>query len=145
MAAKRAKFYSYGDDDRCHDIRRYIEDAGIILEIRDLEKDPLSVEELDALLGYCDVTHYLNKLSKSYDSNGLDKRLPERNKVLELIAKDQTLLRVPFIKSTRLWTVGCDKKKIAEMLQIRENGSDGREDNRQSRRLRREEAYSASK
>ncbi len=54
--------------------------------------------------------------------------MPPRNEVFELIASDYTLLKRPIIKSPRLMTVGYDKKKIAEMFQISNNGNEGSEE-----------------
>jgi arsenate reductase-like glutaredoxin family protein len=133
MAPKRAKFYTYGDDERCHETRKFIEEAGVILEVRDISEKPLTYDELDSLYGHCEVRHFLNPLSSAYSKNGLDRSLPERDKLLQLMADDHTLIRQPIIKCTRLMTVGCDKKKISEMLQIGQNGSGGNVESRSSR------------
>ncbi len=118
MALKRAKFYSYGNDDLCGSVRKFIEDAGILLDVRDLEKQPLTALELKRLIGHLNVEHFLNKLSGAYTKSGLDKEVPSRDEVIDMMAKDPTLIRKPIIKTSRLVTIGCDKKKIADMLQL---------------------------
>ena len=60
MALKRAKFYSYGSDNVCAEIRQFIEDAGVILEVRDLEKEPLTLIELHRMIGYIGMDHFYN-------------------------------------------------------------------------------------
>jgi len=122
MAPKRATFYTYGDFDRCKDIKKYIEDAGIILDVRDIEKHPLSEIEMDKLLGHIPMNHFLNPASPSYAKHKLDEGLPEREELLKLILSDPTLLKRPIVKTIRLVMAGCDKKKIAEMLSIGSNG-----------------------
>lgn len=122
MPVKRAILYSYGNDDACREIRKFIEDAGIILEIRDIDKKPLSKFELRKILGHISLTHFLNKMSDSYAKYKLDSKTPDLNEVIEMMSEDHTLIRKPIIKSNRLMTVGCDKKKISEMLQINMNG-----------------------
>jgi arsenate reductase-like glutaredoxin family protein len=132
MTQKRATFMAYSNDERCSEVRKFIEDAGIILNVRDLKKNPLSEAELDVLLGHIPMVHLLNPASPTYRKKGLDKGLPEREEMLQMIAEDPTLLRQPIVKTMRLFTVGCDKKKIAEMLQITRNGGAAEEPSRNS-------------
>ena len=145
MAPKRAQFLTYGDDERCHDTRRFIEDAGVMLDVRDIAEDPLSVHELDRLIGYWDISHFLNRMSDAYTKHGLDKKLPDRDELLDLIAKDHTLLRIPIVKSARLMTVGCDRAKISEMLQISHNGDRSADTPRRRNRNARVERLSTVK
>lgn len=138
MAPKRAKFYSYGDDTMCVETKEFIEKAGVLLEIRDIEKQPLTERELSYLFRFIDIKHFLNTYSDSYEKYRLDKNLPPREKIIELMAQDHTLIRRPIIQTARLLTVGCDRKKISEMLQISANGSQPQEEmnshgNRRSR------------
>jgi len=122
MSLKRATFYTYIDNSACNDIKKYIEEAGVVLDIRDLEKKPFSSDELKKLMGHINLNHFVNKMSASYSKINTDNGKPDKNQVIELILEDPSLLKVPIIQSARLMTVGCDKKKIAEMLQISVNG-----------------------
>lgn len=122
MPPKRASFISYGTDEQCVDTKQFIEDAGVLLSVRDIEKEPLSPEEIGRLLGHFDPRHFLNMASPSYEAKGLDQKIPDRRELIGLIAEDHTLLRRPIIKTARLTTVGCDKKSIGLMLQLNENG-----------------------
>jgi regulatory protein spx len=122
MPQKRATFMTYGNDERCDEIRKFIEDAGIRLDIRDLSKHPLSFEELDHMFGHIPLTNFLNPASNDYTRLGLDRGLPDRRDLLQMMAENPGLLRRPIVRNTRLLTVGCNKDKIAEMLQISRNG-----------------------
>ena len=122
MVAKRALLLCCGDNDANAEIRKFIEDAGIILEVRDIEKKQLTADELNQIIGHVNIVHFINTLSESYTKCGFDKNIPSRNEVLELMAKDHTLIRCPIVKSSRLLTVGCDQRRIAEMLQINADG-----------------------
>jgi regulatory protein spx len=122
MPQKQATFMSYGSDDKCEEIRRYIENAGYRLIVRDLSKLPLTVDELDHLFGHNPLLYFVNPASSEYAKLGLGDEMPERRQMLELIAQNPGLLRRPIVKSSRLITVGCNKDKIAEMLQINSNG-----------------------
>lgn len=140
MPPKRAKFLTYGEDERCAETKKFIEDAGVLLDVRDISERPLSYDEIDRLLRHIDPRHFLNMVSPSFEKHGLDENLPDRHTLIGLIVEDHTLLRRPIIESSRLVTVGCDKKSIALMLQIGMNGSrddDERENDRHNRRSHR--------
>jgi len=122
MPQRQATYITYGKDDGCDEIRKFIEDAGIALKVRDLMESPPSVQELTQLFGHNPLTYFVNPASEAYSRLGLDKALPERGELLALISANPQLLRCPIIKNTRLLTVGCNKEKIAEMLQIGRNG-----------------------
>jgi arsenate reductase-like glutaredoxin family protein len=118
MAQRRATFLTYGNDDRSNELRTFIEEAGIILSVRDLKTQPMSVRELTKLLGHLPLMNFLNMGSPAFHSNGLEDTLPPRENVMRMIAEDQSLLRTPIVTTSRLLTVGYDKKKVSEMLQI---------------------------
>lgn len=128
MAPKRAIFISYGEDDGCAQTIKFIQDSGILLTIRDLGEKPFNERELLNLVGHLDIRHFLNKASDSYTSNGLDKELPDRDEIIKMMVADHTLIRKPIIKAMRLITIGCEQKKISELLQIGANGRPAFED-----------------
>ena len=123
MPLKRATFYTNGNDGICSDARKFIEDAGYILNVRDLKETPFTYNELSKLIGYIDLKHFLNQRSESYKKHKLGENQLNRNEVLRLIEADPSLLKMPIVKSVRLLTVGCNKDKIAQMLQISSNGN----------------------
>ncbi len=122
MAPKRARIISYGNDQSCHEVKKFIEGAGILLEIRNLEQKPLTVRELTLLIGHLSMNHFVDETSDSFKKNGLDKEMPERKEMIQMMSEDYTLIRKPIIQSNRLITIGCDKKKLMEMLQISPSG-----------------------
>ncbi len=123
MVPKVAKFFTYGDDSTCGEVRKFIQDAGILLDVRDISQSPFTEDELNRLIGHINIHHFLNPLSDSFGKHNLDETLPSRSELLKLMALDYTLLRRPIIKTARLMTIGCDKKKISEILQISMNGT----------------------
>ncbi len=136
MAPKRVKYFTYGNDKRCHETRKFIEEAGVLLDVRDIEEKPLSEGELDELLKHFRMSHFLNQASKAYKKHGLDKKLPERREMIKLIAEDHTLLRWPLIKTGRLITIGLDRQKISQMLQISPNSNSEPSESRSSKQSR---------
>ena len=133
MAQKRATFITYGTDDRCLETKRFIENAGVDLDGRHLLKKQLTEDEALRLLGNWDAHLFLNPASESFEKHRLDETMPNRFELAKLIAADPTLLRRPIIKNARLMTIGCDKRKIAEMLQISMNGKGAEDEQNGSR------------
>ena len=123
MPQKSATYFGFGEEDQCADVRKLIEDAGVHLSHRDMAKDPLSPRELVLLFGHNPLSYFINQASKEYTELGLDKRQPDRREMLEILAENPGLLRRPIIQAARLVTVGCNKEKISEMLQIGRNGN----------------------
>jgi arsenate reductase-like glutaredoxin family protein len=122
MALKRATFYTSSKDERCAETQKFIEDAGVILDVRDLTKQPLNENELAKLIGNLELLHFLNPGAEAFDKLDVDSHLADRTAVIKIMAKDNSIIRRPIIKSTRLITVGHDRRKISEMLQIKPNG-----------------------
>lgn len=122
MAPKRAFYLSYGEDEKCAETRKFMESSGIVLQVRDVAKNPLTVRELTLLFGHLKLDHFLNTSAPSFHEQKLDSIQPSRTELIKMIAADYTLLRRPIVKAGRLVMVGCDQKKIAEMLQIGGNG-----------------------
>jgi len=134
MAPKRATFLCYGDDELCAETRKFIEEAGVIIDMRDIGKDPLSEDEIDRLVGTLSIIHFINPLSKAYAKNGWDQKAPERREAIEAMAKDYTLIRRPIIKAARLVTIGADKQRIGEMLLLNRPNNELPEPTRQPQR-----------
>ena len=122
MAPKRATFYTYGNDTICDDTMKFVADAGVLLTVRNLVNEPFSVRELKGLIGHIDVKHFLNSASPEYATLKLDEHLNDLEELFKIISENNDVLRRPIVRTPRLVTVGCDKNKIAEMLQI-SNGS----------------------
>jgi arsenate reductase-like glutaredoxin family protein len=128
MPPKRAEFIICGNDVKTQEIMKFLENAGVILDIRDTQKKPLIYSEIARLIGHFPPEHYLNPNSKSFEKHQLDKETPIRSQLIQFIAEDPTLLRYPIIRTPRLFTIGYDKKKICEMLQINPNAKAPQQD-----------------
>ncbi len=124
MAPKRAIYYSYDEDEKCAETKKFMETSGVILQTRDLSKNPLSEREVTLLVGHLKMDHFLNTSGSSFREHKLDSTNPSRTDLIKMIAADHTLLRRPIVKVGRLVLVGCDQKKIAEMLQLGGNGAE---------------------
>lgn len=135
---KRVDFYTYPHETNCEEMRQFLQTQDLDLRVRDLTKQPLTYDELNRLIRHIDIKHFINVGSKAYKKHQLDRELPDRNQIITYMAEDNDLLRKPIIIAGRLMTVGCNRQKIMEMLQIKSNGSDptesGRSENGRSAR-----------
>ena len=106
------------------EIKELLEQQDLKLEIRDLSIKPLEADEIAALIRHFDLRHFLNTSSKTYIGKKLDKTIPDRNEIIQLMADDNDLIKKPIIVAGRLMVVGPNRHKIMEMLQLKPNGSD---------------------
>ncbi len=121
---RRVDFYTDPEEPGCDEIKEFLTTLDLDLRIRDLSSRPLGAVELERLIRHIDMKHFVNPASKAFKKFRLDKVLPSRKEVIDLIASDNELLRKPIVVAGRLMTVGCNRFKIMEMLQIKNNGSD---------------------
>lgn len=136
MAVKRATFLTFGNDAQCSEVKQFIEENGVLLDVRDLEQQPMNERELGLLIGYFNVSHFVNPFSMEFEKHGLDKGFPSRDEVIKLLAEEPALLRRPIIQTGRLMTIGCNRQRITEMLQLSENGNRAGDDNDSRRNQR---------
>lgn len=115
-------FYMVPDDPGCKEIKEFLEQQDIALNIRDVSKRPLNFNELSRLIRHLSLKHFLNTSSKTYSKKMLDKELPERQKVIQMLADDNDLLRKPIIVAGRLMVIGPNRFKVIEMLQLKRDG-----------------------
>jgi len=121
---KKVLLYTDLEDSQCNEVRTFLESQEIDLRVIDLRDKPLNCIQVAELIRHFNLKHFLNTDSQAFRKNKLDKNLPPRPEVFELMAGDNDLIRKPIIVSGRLMTVGCNRLKIMEMLQIKQNGSD---------------------
>jgi arsenate reductase-like glutaredoxin family protein len=102
-----------------------LEEHGVVLVKRNVSDTPLSQDELEAILGYQNPKHYLNSASSAFKKNKMDKKIPARNELIELIIEQPDLLRYPIITSGRLMTIGGNRQQLIDMFQltVSDNGS----------------------
>ena len=112
------------------EVKEYLLEQEVSLQIRDIKTNPLGRHEIMRLLRHFDLKHFLDTDSKIYKRNKIDKSMPDRKDIIDMMVDDNDLLRVPILVSGRLMTIGCNREKITEMLQIRRNGSNSENEER---------------
>jgi arsenate reductase-like glutaredoxin family protein len=89
---------------------------GAKLDLRDLDKEPLSVAEWNALMGERDDHLFLNSRNKLYRERKREDDRPSRSEALPMMAADPNLIRRPVVISGRQLVLGLDEKALKESV-----------------------------
>lgn len=76
---------------------------------RDLGKQPMSVEELRALIGDQDYRLFLNPRNELYRQMHMKEKPPSKEEALKLMAKEPNLIRRPIVQVGKKFYLGFDE------------------------------------
>lgn len=88
---------------------------GVELELRDLAKEPLSVAELDALIGDRDYKLFLNPRNELYRERKMKEKPPSRAEALKLMAAEPNLIRRPVVIKGGQIVLGYDEDALKKL------------------------------
>jgi len=83
--------------------------------MRDLAKDPLSAQELDALIGERDYREFLNPKNELYRERKMKDHPPPRREALALMAKNPNLIRRPIVVRGGQMVVGYHEPELLKI------------------------------
>ena len=83
---------------------------GVEAEERDLSKQPLTVEELDRLIGSRDHLPFLNTRNEKYRALNLKENPPDRKRALALMAEEPNLVKRPLLVLGKRILFGFDEE-----------------------------------
>src|SRR5665213_145814 len=95
MAKVKIKFLQKPSCTTCRKAKAFLASKGVELQLRDLGKEKLSVEELDQLIGDRDYRKFLNTRNALYRERNMSKNPPSRAAALKLMAAEPNLIRRP--------------------------------------------------
>src|SRR5437764_15225867 len=81
----------------CRKARALLQKQGAELDLRDLGKERLSVEELDKLIGARDYRKFLNTRNELYRQHKMGENPPTREEALRLMSQEPNLIRRPVV------------------------------------------------
>lgn len=113
---RRAKFLYKPGCTTCTKARDFLERRGYQLNYRDLWEEPLSVGELEKLIGPRDHTEFLNTRSEAYREKDLAENPPTRTQAIRMMAKEPRLIRRPVIVAGGRVVLGFDEKGMARLF-----------------------------
>ena len=91
-------------------------ELGAELESRDLDKQPLSEKELEALIGTRDYKPFLNPRNELYRERGMGTKVPARAEAIRLMSKNPNLIKRPVVVRGDQIVLGLDEAAYRELL-----------------------------
>jgi len=89
---------------------------GVELESRDLDKQRLSEDELEELIGDRDYKEFLNTRNELYRARNMKENPPSRAEAIKLMAKEQNLIRRPVVLRGSQMVLGFDEAAYRKLL-----------------------------
>ncbi len=86
------------------------------MQERDLGKEPLSEDEIEALIGNADVMEFLNTRSASYRQQGFKKQPPTKTQAIALMAQDPNLIKRPITVKGHTKVLGFDQARLRALV-----------------------------
>jgi Spx/MgsR family transcriptional regulator len=113
----KIKFLQKPSCTTCRKAKAYLEKRKVDLDLRDLGKDRMSVEELDELIGKRDHRQFLNTRNELYRTRKMAQNPPSRDEAVKLMAAEPNLIRRPVVMRGTDIVIGYDEeglKRIAK-------------------------------
>ncbi len=82
------------------------------MELRDLNKERLTVAELDQLIGERDYREFLNPRNELYRERNMKEHPPSRAEAVKLMAAEPNLIRRPVVIRGKQIVLGYDEPKL---------------------------------
>jgi arsenate reductase (glutaredoxin) len=92
-----------------------LQKKGIALDFRDLDKERLTADELEKLIGDRDHRDFLNTRNELYRRKNMKENPPSRAEAIRLMAKEPNLIRRPVILAGGRVVLGFDEEEIAKL------------------------------
>jgi arsenate reductase len=89
---------------------------GAEIESRDLDKSPLSLEELEHLIGERDYRLFLNTRNELYRERKMAEKPPSRGEAVALMSKNPNLIKRPVLMRGGKILVGFDEDAYRKLL-----------------------------
>jgi len=85
------------------------------LDFRDLDKERLTADELEKLIGDRDHRDFLNTRNELYRRKNMKENPPSRSEAIRMMAKEPNLIRRPVILAGGRVVLGFDEEEIAKL------------------------------
>lgn len=112
MAKAKVKFLQKPSCTSCRKAKAFLEKRKVELDLRDLGKDRLTVEELDELIGKRDHLMFLNTRNELYRTRKMGQNPPSREEALKLMAAEPNLIRRPVVLRGADIVLGYDEEAL---------------------------------
>lgn len=110
--AVKVKFLQKPSCTTCRKAKTFLEKRKVNLELRDLGRERMTVEELDALIGKRDHRMFLNTRNALYRERKMGQNPPSRDEALQLMAGEPNLIRRPVVLRGSEIVLGYDEEAL---------------------------------
>ena len=117
MAGKKLLFLQKPSCTTCRKAKALLDQLKLEVTSRDLDKNSLSVAELDKLIGTRDYKEFLSARNELYRERNMAEHPPSREEALKLMSKTPNLIRRPLLVDGKKIIIGFDEtayRKLAE-------------------------------
>jgi len=111
-SARTAQFLQKPTCTTCRKARAYMEDRGFALHFRDLDKERLSSDELEKLIGDRDHREFLNTRNELFRQKNMKNTPPSRADAIRMMVSEPNLIRRPVIVARGRIVLGFDQAEI---------------------------------
>jgi arsenate reductase len=91
-------------------------ELGAELETRELDKNPLSEQELQDLIGKRDYRLFLNSRNELYRQKNMAEEMPPREEAIRLMSKNPNLIKRPLVMRGAKIVFGFDVTGYMSLL-----------------------------
>jgi Spx/MgsR family transcriptional regulator len=112
MAKSKIKFLQKPACTTCRKAKAFLDKRNVELDLRDLGKDRMSIEELDELIGKRDHRMFLNTRNELYRTRKMGLNPPSRDEALKLMAAEPNLIRRPVVLRGSEIVLGYDEEAL---------------------------------
>jgi arsenate reductase (glutaredoxin) len=109
---KTAQFLQKPTCTTCRKARAYMEKRGFDLHFRNLDKERLTAEALEKLIGDRDHKDFLNTRNELYRQKNMKENPPTRADAIRMMVGKPNLIRRPVIVAGSRVVLGFDQEKI---------------------------------
>jgi arsenate reductase-like glutaredoxin family protein len=92
-----------------------LQEKGIDLEFRDLDKQRLTAGELEELIGDRDYREFLNTRNEIYRARNMKEHLPSRTEAIKLMVAEPNLIRRPVVIAGGKIILGYDEEALKKL------------------------------
>lgn len=110
--AVKVKFLQKPSCTTCRKAKAFLERRKVNLELRDLGRERMTVEELDLLIGKRDHRMFLNTRNVLYRERKMGQNPPSRDEALQLMAGEPNLIRRPVVLRGSEIVLGYDEEAL---------------------------------
>ena len=116
MPKPKVLFFQKPSCTTCRKAKALLLELGAEIESRDLDKEPLSVSELESLIGERDYKTFLSTRNELYRERKMGENPPSRKEAIALMSKNPNLIKRPVLLRGGQLRLGFDEDAYRRLL-----------------------------